>query len=119
MRNFVQDGKTVNVVATGAMVAGRCYIFPAGGTAGIFGVSPVDAAIGDTVALWTEGIFTFTKAAGQAWAALGAQIYWDPSANCATTVSTAPNFKIGVNTKTAVAGDANGEVRLSGSFSGS
>ncbi len=118
MKNFVQEGKTVNVVApAGGMVDGRCYIFPAGGSTGIFGVSPVDAAAGDTVALWTEGIFTFPKAAGDA-PAVGTQIYWNPANNNATITATGA-FKIGVNTKAALAGDATIEVRLSGSFSGS
>jgi predicted RecA/RadA family phage recombinase len=89
------------------MVSGMGYIFGA-----MFGVSPVTANAGDSVALWVRGIYTMPKAAGIA-TTIGQVINWDNTNHVATTGA---GTKIGVATSVQAAGDATVDVRLNAAW---
>lgn len=117
MKNFVQDGDTLTVVAPYALAASGlgCLV------GSIFGVACSDALISAEVELKTTGVFDLVKATGAAWT-YGARVYWDDTAkNCTTTAST--NKLIGVAVPPAgstglglASGDTVGRVRLTGAF---
>lgn len=109
MKNFIQDGDTITVVAPYAVASGAgCLV------GSLFGVAVSDALINAEVEIKTTGVFDMAKATGAAWT-VGARIYWDDTAkNCTTTVGT--NKLIGVATAAAASGDTVGRVRLSGAF---
>lgn len=109
MKNFIQDGDTITVVAPYAVASGAgCLV------GSLFGVAVSDALINAEVEIKTTGVFDMAKATGAAWT-VGARIYWDDTAkNCTTTVGT--NKLIGVATAAAASGDTVGRVRLTGAF---
>lgn len=107
MKNFIQEGETVTLIAPYALTSGQGLL-----VGSLFGVASNDAAISAEVEAVTKGVFTLTKATGAAWT-VGALIYWDNAArNCTTTVAT--NKLIGVAAATAASGDTVGNVRLNG-----
>lgn len=109
MKNFVQPGDTLTLVAPYAVAAGAGLL-----VGSIFGVAGTTAASGANVEADVTGVFDLAKAAGAAWTQ-GARIYWDDTAkNCTTTAST--NKLIGVATQAAALADVIGRVRLTGAF---
>lgn len=112
--NFVQEGKTVTVVAPFAAVRGRYIVVNS--TTKFGGVATDNVASAANVSLITEGVHTFSKPnAVSTSAAAGAYWYWD-NTNSQVTISATSNTLIGVglaavaNTATTVT------VRLNGSF---
>lgn len=75
MKNFIQEGETLDLIApSGGVIAGKGYAI-----GGIFAVAAVTADEGDTFAGVTEGVFELTKkthASSQAITA-GGPVYWD------------------------------------------
>ena len=109
MKNFIQPGEEVTLVAPYALTSGQGLL-----VGSIFGVASNDAANSTNVETRLEGVFLLTKATAQAWTQ-GAVIYWDNAArNCTTTVAT--NKLIGVATAAALAADTVGYVRLNNAF---
>lgn len=109
MRNFVQRGDTIDVTAAAAIKSGDGVI-----VGSIFGIANVDAAIGDTYALDTVGVFNLPKVNALA-IAVGDAVYWD-SANKVVTKTAGGNTKIGVAVTAAANPSATVNVRLNGSF---
>src|SRR5689334_22276273 len=108
MRNFVQKGDDIDVVApSGGLASGDFYLLGALG-----GVCATAGAQGVTVTLKRYGVFTLPKATGAAWSE-GDQLYWDNSAK-KFTKTTSGNTKWGVAAADAASGDATGSVLLSG-----
>jgi predicted RecA/RadA family phage recombinase len=109
MKNFVNDGDTVDVVAPYEVASG------AGALVGsLFGVAVANAANGAPVRLKTTGVFDLAKTSAQAWT-VGAKIYWDNSTKLATTTAASgANALIGVALAVAANPSAVGRVRLTG-----
>jgi len=108
MKNFIQPGKTVTVLAPDDVESGNLVIVGL-----LAGVAAHDAASGDPVEIVTEGVFTLPKTSAQAWT-VGAAIYGIPSTGSTTTATTSGNVFIGVAMEAAANPSATGVVRLNG-----
>lgn len=109
MKNFIQSGDTIALVAPYTVVSG------AGAQVGqIFGVAVTDVANGVEGDFKTTGVFDLVKIGSQAWAQ-GALVYWDNTNKRCTTVASG-NLLIGVAmvAVTNAAGNTTGRVRLNG-----
>jgi len=105
MQNYVNEGETMNVLATAAavtagvpVVIGQTVVVP-----------KVSAAIGEDYVASASGVFELAKAAvaiGQ-----GVLVYWDNAAKNVTTTS-AGNTLMGRCWKAAISGDATVYVKL-------
>lgn len=111
MKNYVQDGDTLSLVAPYDRLSGQGML-----VGSIFGVAAVDALSGASVEVDVDGVFDIEKVSAQAWTA-GALIYWDDTAKNATSVSTS-NKLIGVAVQAAANPSSTGRVRLNGAFIG-
>ena len=111
MKNYVQPGNTITLIAPYAVAAGDGLLIGS-----IFGIAAGAAALGEPVETALVGVFDITKVGSQAWTA-GARIYWDDTNKRATNVATS-NTLIGVATEAVAggAGDTIGRVRLNGAF---
>ena len=111
MKNYVQPGKTITLVAPYAVSSGDGLLVGA-----IFGVATASAAIGETVEAALVGIFDIKKVASQAWA-VGDKVYWDNTAKETTKTATS-NTLIGVAVEAVANGasDTVGRLRLNGSY---
>ena len=109
MRNSLFSGNNVTLPAPYALTSGQVAQ-----VGSIIGVAQGAAAISADVVLVRTGVFTLTKATGQAWA-LGATLYWDNVARNVTTVLTG-NKMIGAVFAAALAGDTVGQVLLDGAI---
>ena len=108
MKNKVQKGQTVTVIAPYSVTSGQGVQVGA-----LFGVASTDAANGTPVEIERTGVFDITAAAADA-AAQGAKIYWDNTARRLTT-TTAGNTLVGALT-TAKGGEAFARVLLDGAI---
>jgi predicted RecA/RadA family phage recombinase len=107
MRNFVQEGSVITLVAPHDVKSGDGVVVGA-----IFGVAAYDALAGAEVECSVEGVFNLPKAAGAL--AQGALVYWSVSP---AGVAGSGAKLIGVTTKAAASGDTTVDVRLNESFS--
>lgn len=71
MRNFIQEGKTLGLIAPYALASGAGFQVGA-----IFAIASDAAAIGEEVQGVRHGVYTLPKTAAQAWT-VGQKIYWD------------------------------------------
>lgn len=112
MRNFVQPGSIVGILAPATVVAGQmCRVGQ------LAGVCVTDAASGAPVNIATEGVFDVTKTGSQAWT-VGASIYGVGTTTLvATTATTTGNIFLGVAVAAvgSGAGETVGRIRLNGS----
>lgn len=109
MKNYIQEGCALELVAPYAVSAGGGALIGS-----LFGVAASDVANGASGVFNLEGVFELAKADSQAWTQ-GAKIYWDNTNKVCTTTS-AGNTLIGCASE-AVAGTAGlvlGRVRLNG-----
>ncbi len=104
MRNFVQTGEVLTLVAPYDVVSGAGFLIGS-----LFAVAVAPAASGKAVNGRPAGVFDLAKAAGAITA--GAKVYWDDAAKKATTTS-AGNTLIGVATQDAASADATARVKL-------
>jgi predicted RecA/RadA family phage recombinase len=81
MKNFIQEGHTLDIVSGGALNAGALYL--SGGIVGVVQAGVTGSGQNTTVA--TRGVFTMAKATGQVWAA-GTPLYWDAGNSRFTSV---------------------------------
>ena len=111
MKNFIQPGETVTLVAPYDVASGAGFLVGA-----IFAVAVVAALNGSAVEGRTEGVVDLprTTGAGTDWTP-GTRLYWDNAARTITKTA-AGNTLIGVSVTAAAVGDATGRVRLNGSF---
>ncbi len=104
MKNFIQEGENINIVATGAVVSGVPELF------GKKVVIPVtDAASGETYAAMTKGVFELDKVTGVITA--GDQLFWDVS-ELEVTATAQGNTFIGYAAETVASGAATIKVIL-------
>ena len=106
MKNWIQPGDTVTVVAPAAASSGGGVLVGA-----LFGVAISDAAAGDNLEMITEGVVDLPKAAVAI--TQGAKVYWDNTAKTVTNVVGA-NTLIGCALLAVAVGDAIVRVRLNG-----
>jgi predicted RecA/RadA family phage recombinase len=109
MKNFVQNGKNVDITAPYAVVSGGGVLVGA-----LFGVAIADIASTEVGTIATEGVYTLTKATGAGTNGdQGAVAYWDNTAKKVTGVAT-NNTAIGKFLATAATADTVATVRLNG-----
>lgn len=106
MKNWIQSGDTVSVVAPDDVVSGNGVI-----VGSLFGLAVSDAVSGADVEIVTVGVADITKAAGAI--TQGAKVYWDNTAKAVTT-TVGTNTLIGCAVVAAANGDATVRVRLNG-----
>lgn len=106
MKNFVQKGENIDLIAPRALVSGGGFLV---GT--LFAIASDNAANGAAVVGVTVGVFDLPKGAGAVTA--GAKLYWDNTAFVVTT-TVGSNVLIGAATRAAASGDATARVRLNG-----
>ncbi|MBF0115662.1 MAG: DUF2190 family protein [Magnetococcales bacterium] len=106
MKNFVQPGDTVTVIAPVAVNSGDGLLV---GT--LFGVALSTAAVSANVEMVTEGVVDLPKSAVAV--TQGARVYWDDTAKNVTTTAGA-NTLIGCAIVPAPVGDGTVRVRLNG-----
>lgn len=106
MKNFIQPGETIDIVApSGGVTSGLVYVIGS-----LIGVAATTATEGEGSALVTTGVYDLAKVSAQAWTQ-GAKIYWDSATKLATTTS-AGNTLIGIAAAAAGNPSASGWVRL-------
>lgn len=109
MKNFVQHGSTLSVLAPYAVASGAGVLIGS-----LFGIACGDAADGAEVEIQTDGVFDLPKATGAAWT-VGQRLYWDDTAkNLTGTAST--NKLVAIAVQAAASGDAVGRARLTAAF---
>lgn len=108
-RNFIQPGDTLDVVATAAVTSGTPIAVGA-----LAGVPLTSGAIGATVAVRVEGVFSVPKVAGTAFT-VGQRVNFRPSAGAFTLATAATGDLLGaaVAVAAAASGDTTCQVRLS------
>lgn len=110
MKNFVQHGDIVTVIAPAATTSGALVRVNS-----LVGVAATDAASGAEVEIKTSGVFDLPKTSAQAWA-IGNPIYVIAASGLLTNVAGTGNFLVGVATAVAANPSATGRVRLNGSL---
>ncbi|MBL4833648.1 MAG: DUF2190 family protein [Pseudomonas sp.] len=111
MKNYVQDGDIVTVIAPSGGVKSGDLVR----VGHILGVAITDAAEGDEVELKTTGVHDLPKTSAQAWA-VGAPIYSIAASNLLTNVPGTGNYLVGVATEVAASPSGFGRVRLNGTL---
>lgn len=107
MRNFIQQGDIITVIAPVALSSGQGVLI-----GNLFGIATTDAAAGQTVELATRGVFTLPKAANIALDAC-ARVSWDAS-NGQIVAPASGMAPVGVVILDAVNGTISARVRLDG-----
>lgn len=107
MKNFIQSGANLTVLAAAAIASGDGVL-----TGSIFGVAQCAAASGEELVVARFGVFELPKLEAQAWTA-GAKIYWDDANTRCTTVASG-NTLIGAAVEAAVNPSTAGKVLLDG-----
>lgn len=110
MKNFIQHGDMITLVAVAAVTSGQLVRANS-----LVGVAATDAAIGEEVEVKTSGVFEVAKTSAQAWE-IGQPIYMIAASGLATNVAGTGNYLIGVAAKAAANPSGNGAVRLNGSM---
>lgn len=99
MKNFVQEGEVITVIAPYAVVSGDGALVDS-----IFGVATTSAAKGASLELKREGVFNL-PALNTDVIGLGAKLYWD-AANKRLTVTANGNLLVGAAAGVKIAGAA-------------
>lgn len=107
MKNFVQEGDTVDFTAPYARLSGE-----AAKQGNLFGVATNDVANAANGSFKTRGVFDLT-ALGTDVIALGAVLYWDDT-NKRLTVTASGNTRVGVALATKANGPTVARVLLDG-----
>ncbi len=111
MKNPVQEGKSLNLIAPYAVSSGGGALIGA-----IFGVASSDYASGEEGVFQLQGVYTLPKATGSNHGgSQGTKAYWISATKNVTAVASS-NTLIGVFTATCADGDTSCTVRLNGSF---
>ncbi|MBN8291033.1 DUF2190 family protein [Rhodobacter sp. NTK016B] len=109
MKNFIQPGEVVSVVAPRAVASGEGVL-----VGKIFGLAVHAAESGDAVEIRRRGVATHAKTAAQAWTA-GAALYWD-NTNFVFTTTASGNTLVGAALASAESPSAEGTVLLDGAI---
>lgn len=106
MKNFVQVGANISLIATAAAVSGQLVVI-----GGLAGIASGTAAIGETVTLVRVGVFNgVVKKTSETWSE-GDKLYWTGT-ELTKTVST--NRLVGVAVLAATSDATTGTVFLDG-----
>lgn len=106
MKNYVQEGQSVDLTApSGGVVGGSAYKVGA-----IICIAAAAAAVGETFVGYVEGVYDVPKATGAAWSE-GDVVYWDDTAKNFTKTTTS-NTKCGYAVAGALSGATSGRIRL-------
>jgi predicted RecA/RadA family phage recombinase len=108
MKNFIQEGKHINVTLTANVGAGEAGLYGS-----IFGVHVNKGLSGEVCPLVTEGIVELPKDASVV-SGLGQDIHWDNTAKRATTTRDG-NMLIGEAVEGALSGDSTVKLKLGSS----
>jgi predicted RecA/RadA family phage recombinase len=108
MKNFVQDGKVLDLDPGATVPAGTGCLF---GQA-LFGVAAVDAVSGTKSAFVVTGVVDIAKTAGLA-VSVGDRLYWDSTNKVVNKTATAQE-EVGVCVQAALAGDATVRMKMGG-----
>lgn len=106
MKNFIQHGKMLTLLAPANLLSGAVVI-----VGSIVAIAAHDAAVNTPVEAATEGVFDLPKTAPEVWAQ-GAAVYWDAGTSKATTVGTGNLPLIGVATEAALSAATIGRVKI-------
>jgi predicted RecA/RadA family phage recombinase len=109
MKNYVQDGKVIEVAAPYALTSGQGAL-----VGSLFGVAAGDAANGATVQLKTKGVFDITALTTDT-GTVGTKMYWDNTNKRLTTTSTS-NTLVGCLTAAKAGTDTTARVYLDGAI---
>lgn len=109
MKNYVQDGDTLDLLAPYDVLSGAGFK-----VGSIIAIAVADALSGAAVQGVTEGVYDVKKTSAQAWT-VGAKIYWDDTAKEFTSVSTS-NTLVGAATAIAANPSSTGYVKLDGAI---
>ncbi|MGR3497108.1 DUF2190 family protein [Citreimonas sp.] len=109
MKNFIQEGARLTIVAAAAVASGAGVL-----TGSLFGVALTSADSGDEVELQLTGVVELTKVGSQAWS-VGDRVYWDDGNSRCTTTAADGDLLIGTCAVAVggTAGATTGTVRLS------
>jgi predicted RecA/RadA family phage recombinase len=111
MKNYVQKGETLTLIAPYAVSAGGGAL-----VGSVFGVATNDYANGEEGEFQVAGVFDLTRETGASTGfTQGTLIYWD-NTNKRVAKTLTSNKLIGVAAKAAADGDATARVRLNGAF---
>lgn len=111
MRNQIQVGSTLTLIAPTNLTAGQAFLVGA-----IFAIASQNALSGEQVEGKRMGVYALPKTSAQAWST-GDRIYWDAANNRCDKTSTV-GMLIGAATADATNPSAVGNVVLSGTFAG-
>jgi predicted RecA/RadA family phage recombinase len=107
MKNFIQNGASVELALPYARLAGEGVLIGS-----LFGVCVVDGASAASINIHTQGVYDLVGATGASTdAAVGAKAYWDDTAKKVTPVSTS-NTLVGKFMAAKLTTDAVARVRL-------
>jgi predicted RecA/RadA family phage recombinase len=109
MKNFVQNGDVITVIAPYAVTSGQGVQVGA-----LFGVAAYDAAIGASVEIVPEGVFDITANTADT-GTQGTKMYWDNTAHRLTTTATS-NTLVGALTVAKSGSDTTARVYLDGAI---
>ena len=107
MKNYVQPGDVITVVAPYAVTSGQGVL-----VGSLFGVATCDAANGTNVDIMPEGVFDITALTTDTGTA-GTKMYWDNTNKRLTTTSTS-NTLVGCLTAAKGSSDTTARVYLDG-----
>lgn len=107
MKNFIQNGNTITLIAPYDVSSGGGLLVNA-----LFGVASTDAKAGEEVEASIVGVYELPKADGQQ-VEQGGKLYWD-DANKRLTTTANGNTKIGAATKATGPAEATVSIRLNG-----
>jgi predicted RecA/RadA family phage recombinase len=107
MKNYVQSGDVITIIAPYALTAGQGAL-----VGSLFGVATCDAANGANVDVMPEGVFDITALQTDTGGA-GTKMYWDNAAKRLTTTSTG-NTLVGCLTAAKGSSDTTARVYLDG-----
>lgn len=110
MKNYVQKGDIVTIVAAASITSGQLVRVKS-----LIGVAAGEAASGEEVELKTTGVFDLPKTSAQAWD-VGDPIYMIAASGLLTNVAGTGNYLVGVATAAAANPSATGRVRLNGTL---
>lgn len=107
MKNFVQNGDVISVLAPYTVASGQGVLVGA-----LFGVAATDAGNGASVEIKREGVFDITALPADA-GAVGAKVYWD-NTNRRMTVTAGSNTLVGALATAKLASETTARVLLDG-----
>lgn len=105
MKNFIQPGEMIDVVAAAAVASGDVVVLE-----DLIGVASMDAAVGASFAMALEGVFELPKDSNAIDA--GVKVSWHIASEHVQEAGGAGTKEIGYCVKAASAGDAKIKVKL-------